>query len=205
MWIISKNIYSKKLFRGEGLCMNAKKMYFLVIGVLLVILGIVLWSYFNRDEEVVTNPQEIVPEAEIQDEQLRNTIVSLYFINEDTGELEVESRMIDVKKLLMNPYEELVNMWLLGANNPNLKNYCSSNVKLNAVKLVDGCAVVDLSKSFIDEYTGEKDYGVKLIYCIVNTLTELTEVDSVKILIDGEENQYLGSFNLSEKYYRLES
>ena len=183
--------------------MNAKKLYFIVIGVLLIILGIVLWSYFNREEEVISSPSEIVPEAEIQDEQMRNTIVSLYFVNQDTGELEAESRMIDVKKLLVNPYEELINMWLAGANNSSLKNYCSTNVKLNGVKIVNGCAVVDLSKNFIDEYTGKEDYGVKVIYCIVNTLTELTEVDSVKILIDGEENQYMGNFNLSDKYYRL--
>ncbi|MBR2588556.1 MAG: GerMN domain-containing protein [Bacilli bacterium] len=183
--------------------MTAKRLYFIVITALLIILGIVLWSYFNRDEEVISNPKEIVPEVEIQDEQLRNTIVSLYFINEDTGDLAVETRLIDVKRLLTNPYEELINMWLSGSNNGKLKNYCTENVKLNGVKLVGGCAVVDLSENFIQEYSGDKDSEVKVIYCIVNTLTELTEVDSVKILIDGEENKYLGNFNLSEKYYRL--
>ena len=44
---------------------------------------------------------------------------------------------------------------------------------------------------------------LRIVYCIVNTLTELNEINSVKILIDGEENVYFGSVNLSEEYFRL--
>ena len=75
--------------------MKAKKIYITVICILITILGIVIWSFFNGEEEVINNIQEIVPEKEISDEQLRNTIISLYFINSDTGEIEVENRMID--------------------------------------------------------------------------------------------------------------
>lgn len=183
--------------------MKAKKIYIIVVCILIIILGIILWSYFNGEEEVINNVQEIVPEEEISDEQLRNTIISLYFINKETGEIEVESRLIDAKKLLINPYNELVNLWILGPNSEKLKTGCSSEVKINCIELVENCAVVDLSKNFIDEYNGEKDSELKVVYCLVNTLTELTEVDSVKFLIDGQENQYLGSVNLSEKYYRV--
>ena len=65
------------------------------------------------------------------------------------------------------------------------------------------CLSVDFSKEFIEEFTGEKGEESKVIYGIVNSLTELTEINSVKILIDGEENKYLGDFNLSEKYFRI--
>ena len=182
--------------------MKLKKIYFIVIGVLLIILGIVLWSYYNRDEEVINNNQEIVPQEEISDEQLRNTIISLYFINKDTKEIENESRLIDAKKLLNNPYQELINLWLIGPNNEKLKNNCK-NVKINNAKLDGDCVVLDLSKEFIDDYSGENDEKIKVIYCMVDTLTELIEVNSVKILIDGEENVYFGDFNLSEKYVKL--
>ncbi len=50
---------------------------------------------------------------------------------------------------------------------------------------------------------GNSGEEVKVVYCIVNTLTELTEVDCVRILVDGQENKYLGNINLSEKYVRL--
>ena len=183
--------------------MKSKKIYFIVIGILILILGIILWSYFNREEEVIHKNNEIVPEAEISDEQLRNTIISLFYINKDIGELEIENKLIDAKKLLDNPYEELIKIWLEEPNNKKLSNNCSKNVKINSVKLEENCAIVDLSNEFIDEYQGTDEQIPQMIYGIVNTLTELTEVDSVKILINGKENKYLGSFNLSEKYYRI--
>lgn len=183
--------------------MKAKKIYFIVIGILIIVLGVILWSYFNRDEQVINKTQEIVPEQEISDEQLRNTIISLYFINKETGELEIENKLLDAKKLLNNPYEELINLWLQGPNNEKLTNNCSKNIKLNSVKLEENCVIVDLSSEFIDEYIGNDEQIPNTIYGIVNTLTELTEVDSVRILINGEENKYLGSFNLYEKYFRI--
>lgn len=183
--------------------MKAKKIYFIVVGILLIILGIVLWSYYNRDEVVINESHEITPEEEISDEQLRNTIISLFYINKDTGEIEAENKLIDVKILLNNPYEELIKLWLNGPGNEKLKNNCSKNIKLNNVKLERDCAVIDFSKEFIEEYSGEENEESKLIYCIVDTLTELNEVNSIKILIDGEENKYLGNFNLSEKYVKI--
>ncbi len=183
--------------------MNGKKIFIIVVCILVLILGVILWAYFNGDEEVINNTQEIVPQEEISDEQLRNTIISLYFINKETGKIEVENRMIDAKKLLINPYNELLNLWILGSENEKLQTYCSNEVKINNIELVGDCAVVDLSKNFIEGYNGKEGAELDTIYCIVNTLTELTEIDSVKILIDGQENQYLRNVNLSEEYYRL--
>ncbi len=183
--------------------MNVKKLYFIIVGILLIILGIVLWSYFNRDEEVINESQEIIPEEEISDEQLRNTIVSLYFINKDTGKIEIENKLIDAKILLENPYEKLINLWLSGPTSEKLDTNCSDNVKINSVVLDGDCAVINFSKDFIDGYSGTEKNEINVINCIVNTLTELNEVNCVKILIDGEENYYWGDFNLSEKYYRV--
>ena len=170
-----------------------------------IILSIILWSYFNRDEEVINESNEIVPEQEISDEQLRNTIISLYYINDETGEIEVENKLIDVKKIMTEPYKELVNLWLEGPKNNKLKNNCSKNVKINSTKLMGDCVIIDFNKSFIEEYSGKENEEIKTINCLVKTLTELNEVNSVKILIDGEENKYLGNFNLSEKYLRVDN
>lgn len=183
--------------------MNAKKWFIIIVGILIIILGIVIWGYVNGEEEVISEISEITPEEEISDEQLRNTLINLYFINKETGEIETESRLIDAKILLNNPYYELLNMWLQGPKNENLKNYCPENAKINNVSLNGDCAVVDFSKEFVDEFNLENNNELKVIYSIVNTLTELNEINSVKILIDGKDNQYLGKINLSEKYCRL--
>ena len=43
------------------------------------------------------------------------------------------------------------------------------------------------SKEFVENAKGDVVQKSKMIYTIVNTLTELNEVQSVKFLIDGEE------------------
>lgn len=183
--------------------MNMKKIIIILVSVIILIIGVLLWGYFNSDKEVINDTNEIIPEEEISDTQLRNTIVLLYFINKDTGEIETESKLIDVKQLLNNPCSELIKMWLNGSNNDKYINYCSKNVKINNVEVNDGIAVIDFSKEFVEEYSGKDEDVPKMINCLVNVLTELTEIEYVKILIDGNENIYLGNLNLSEKYCRI--
>lgn len=200
---MKQNIKSERKWFNMKIKNKWKIIYFIVITILLIVLGVILWSYHNRDEEVIIENNEIIPGEEISDEQLRNTAVSLYFINKETGEMEQESRLIDVKKLMNNPYEEIIRMWLAGSENANLVTACSKNVKLNSAKLDGNCVVIDLSKEFVGEYSGEKGQESKTIYSLVNSLTELTEVDCIKILIDGKEGEKLGGLSLSEKYFRL--
>ena len=142
--------------------MKLKKLYFIIIGILLIILTIVLWSYYNREETVINNSQEITPEQEISDEQLRNTIISLYYIDKETGDIKIESKLIDAKILLNDPYEKLINLWLQGPTNEKLKNNCSANVKINNINLEGDCLTVDFSNEFINEYQ-----------CIVSQYTKI--------------------------------
>ncbi len=183
---------------------DLKKIFFISAFLLLIILIIIVWAYINGDEEVINNAEEIVPSEEISDEQLRTTSISLYFINKENGEIEVENRRIDSKKLLENPYSELLNLWIKGSNNEKLTIGCSEDLKINNIKIDKNCAIIDFSENFLKKIDNEKIEELKIIYCIVNTLTELTEIDSIKILINGQENIYFGNVNLSEQYYRLE-
>ena len=65
-------------------------------------------------------------------------------------------------------------------------------------EFTNGCVTIDMSTEFLN-YTEDTDLKNKMIYSIVNTLTELTEVDSVKFLINGESND---EFN--EEYVRIQ-
>ena len=56
--------------------MKGKRIFIIVVGILIIILAIILWAYFNREEEVINETNEITPQEEISDEQLRNTIIS---------------------------------------------------------------------------------------------------------------------------------
>ena len=90
--------------------MNKKTKKIIIISLIIVAIIVVgLIVYFNVDVETVNeidnvnNVNEIVPEEEISDEQLRETTVSLYFLNEN-NEIAEEVRIVDSKVLIQNPY-----------------------------------------------------------------------------------------------------
>lgn len=167
--------------------MNKKIIIGIVILVILIGVGVWYFLLYNKNTEVVTN--EIVPEEEISEEQMRQTIVSLYFFNETTQSLAPEGRLIDVKELLDNPYMKLMELLIQGPQNESLVATIPEGTKVNKAEVKGDILYLDLSKEFIDNHSGGEEQESRTIYSIVNTMTNLTEVDAVKILIDGEENK----------------
>lgn len=165
--------------------------------IILVVLCVILvvGTLIMLNVEIET---EYVPEAEIEETDLRKTIVTLYFKNNETNELAKETRLIDSKALLQNPYEELVNMILEGPENSNNANVIPRETKLLGVTFENTCVTLNLSKEFMETNMEESDKR-NMIYSIVNTLTELTEVTSVKFLIEGEEKDSLSDIGIDLK------
>ena len=79
--------------------------------------------------------------------------------------------------------------------------------KINKVELKGNTVYVDLSKEFIENHIGGEEAEKLTVYSIVNTLTELTEVENVKFLIDGEENKAFkdNKIKFDNLFSRLES
>lgn len=170
--------------------MKNKKI--LVIFVCLFIL-VLIGGYFainyvkSRKQETII--EEYVPEEEITEEQLRQTIVSLYFLDKQTNELVPEARLIDIKDMMSNPYEKLVNLLIEGPKNEKTTKLIPDNTKLLQNYLEGDCLVLDFSNEFLN-YDAENDNTKdNLIKSIVNTLTELSEINQVKILINGQESK----------------
>lgn len=168
---------------------NKKILIIFVCLFLLVLIG----GYFainyvkSKNEEAIV--EEYVPEEEITEEQLRQTIVSLYFLDTQTNELVPEARLIDIKEMMNTPYEKLVNLLIEGPKNEKSVKLIPDNTKLLRNYLEGDCLVLDFSAEFLN-YNKENEKGKEnLVNSIVNTLTELSEINKVKILIDGKENQ----------------
>ncbi len=53
----------------------------------------------------------------------------------------------------------------------------------------EDCVVLDFSSEFLNYNKEDEKEKTNLINCMVNTLTELTEINKVKILIDGNESE----------------
>lgn len=163
-----------------------KKKIILVI-IIFILIGIGGWYFINNNNQKREN--EIIPEEEISDAQMRQTIVSLYFYNENTKNLVSEGRLTDAKELVKDPYKKLMEYLIEGPKNEALSKTIPEGTKINKAELKGDVLYLDLSKEFIENHIGGEEQESITIYSIVNTMTRLTEVNAVKILIDGEENK----------------
>lgn len=178
--------------------MNRKTLIIIIVLVIAIsITGILLWSNRSKNmEENVIQPQE-----EITDEQMRTALVTLYYMNKEIKELTPEGKMIDVKKLLADPYETLINLLIEQPKNEKLQSAIPNGTKVLGAELKGDVVYLDLSNEFIENNSVEEK---TIINAIVNTLTELNEVNGVKILINGQENKEFkgGKVNFKDTFTR---
>lgn len=168
--------------------MKIKKILMYIGIILALALVVVLGFLVNINKNAEKNNLEITPEEEISSDQLRQTIITLYFMDKETGELEPEARQIDARMLLQNPYKVLVDMLIEGPKNEQLVGLIPEKTKLNNVELEKDIVCIDFSDDFIKEQNlGEKQEKL-MVDSIMKTLIELSEVNGIKILINGEEN-----------------
>lgn len=167
--------------------MKNKRIAILVI--IIIILGVVGYFMYvkikeNKEEKTII---EYIPEEEINIVGMRQTIVSLYFRQKDTNTLVPEARNIDVKELTKDPYVTLINLLIEGPKNDRLEKVIPEGTKINKIELKNGILNIDLSKEFVENHNGGAEEESITVYSIVNTLTQLNEVETIKILIDGNE------------------
>lgn len=166
------------------------KIIYGVVAVVIVVTGVlVIKCLKDAKEENNTLVGDYTPEAEITEDQARQTIVSLYFPGKESHKLMPEARLVDVKELMNIPYEKIFNMLVEGPKNEKLQAIIPENTKVLKTYLDKDCLVLDLSKEFLNYDIKIENAKENMINSIVNTLTELTEVNSVKFLIEGNENE----------------
>ena len=171
--------------------MKNKKIIIIFTAALIIVLvgGFFAIKYLKqKQEKEATKIEEYTPQEEISEEQLRQTIVSLYFISKETKELEPEARLIDIKEIINDPCDKLINLLIEGPKNEKQERLIPENTKLLKTYMEQDCVTLDFSAEFLNyDKTNEKSKE-NMINSIVKTLTQLTEVNKVKILINGEQN-----------------
>ena len=173
--------------------------------IVLVVGGYFLIQHM-KNEKTNETTQEYTPQEEISDEQERKTMISLYFVNKTTRNVEPEARMLDVKTLIKDPYTVIINMLIDGPKNENHDNVIPEGTTLIGTSLEGDTLKINFSSEFVENHIGGKEEEQKTIECLVNSLTELTEVNSIKILINGEENAKFkdGEIDFSQNFIRNE-
>ena len=175
---------------------NRRKIITIITSILLILLIIFIWNNITVENNV-DEYQDYVPEEEISEEQMRQTKVILYFLNSETGEIESEIKIVDVNLLINEPYKQMINWLIKGPQSSNLKKLIPEGTAIHDIKVEKSCAIINLSNEFLNY--GTEENKLKIINSIVNTLTNFKEINSVKFLINGEENEKFSEIYLKNK------
>lgn len=180
---------------------NKKIIYIFTIALIVILIAGYFGIRYAKEKEKEKNnfEEEFIPEEEITEEQARQTIVSLYFQNKDTEELMPEARLVDIKDIMSNPYEKLVYLLIEGPKSDKAVKVIPENTKVLKTYMEGDCVILDLSKEFLNYSKDNQKQKKNMVNSIVNTLTELTEVNSVKFMIDGQVNEEFKDVYVREK------
>lgn len=182
--------------------MKSKKiiLLFSILLIIIFVIGVIFIKFVKEKKANEMGEQlqeEYIPQEEISEEQLRETIVSLYFPDKESNSLKPEARLVNVKELMQSPYNILVELLIQGPKNDKLNIIFPENTKLIKSSLEGECLVLDFSSEFLNYNKDDINKKEILINSIVNTVTELNEVNKVKFLIDGQINE-----EFKEEYVR---
>ncbi|MDP4093792.1 MAG: GerMN domain-containing protein [Bacillota bacterium] len=115
--------------------------------------------------------------------------IYLYFANQDNTKLKLEVRyipMTEAKKSVNNLASTIVKELIKGPAEKGLQATIPKGTKLRSpVSINARVATVDLTGEFIDNHSGGKNEAQMTIYSIVNSLTELKDIEKVKFTING--------------------
>ena len=134
--------------------------------------------------------------------------IHLYFANEDNTKLMLEVRyipMTDAKKSASHLASVIVRELIKGPSaDTGYKPTIPVGTKLRTpVSIKTRTAMVDLSNEFKTKHPGGKDAEKMTIYSIVNSLTELTDIQKVKFLIAGKQQKdFMGYFQFDNPFPR---
>ena len=176
--------------------MKNKKLILILLAVIIIV-GIIIFmvinSQSNKENTQDKELEEYTPEEEISSEQMRETIVTLYFLNTQTKELKSEGKLVDAAVLVENPYKLIVELLIEGPKSPELQNVFPENTRLLDAQIESGCVTLNFSQELLNFKDDVQKYNI--INSILNSLTGLNEVNSIKILVNNEIPE-----NFDEKY-----
>lgn len=175
---------------------NKQKIIAIITLIAIIIIAIIIYKNISieKNSDIANEYQDYTPQEEISEEQMRQTKVVLYFENIDTGELETEIKIVDANTLINNPEKELMNLLIKGPQSSNLKKLIPDGTVLHDITIQNSCAEINVSNEFLNY--GDEQNKLKIINSIVNTLTNLKEINFVKFLINGEQNEKLSEIYL---------
>jgi len=151
-------------------------------------------------EETTETTDETTEETTTEETQEKPAEITIliYFSDDQAEYMKGEYRTISND----DPVKNAVNELLKGPNSANLVALIPEGTKLLNAEVKNDIAYVDFSSDILKGASGGSILQRFIIYTIVNTVTEIDEVDAVQILIDGKNVKTFGDFDISTPLYR---
>lgn len=130
--------------------------------------------------------------------------VNLYFSDKEALYFVKERRQINVPTG-ESVEKMIVSELIKGPKKDNSMKTVPQETKIRSVETKDRVCFVNLSNEFITKQTGGSAMEYMTIYSIVNSLTELANIDKVQFLIEGEKKETMIHFSLTEPFEREEA
>ena len=109
---------------------------------------------------------------------------NLYFASESGDMLTKEERTVSLESENSLEYLVLTEL-IIGPSDIPAKRLLSEKIKINNVEVNEGTCIIDLSPEFISSSSHTELTEQLTVYSIVNTMTELPLINSVRFLING--------------------
>jgi len=165
----------------------------------------------QKDSDELTPVSSIVMSEEEAKKLSDKVPVYLYFANEDNTKLKLEVRYIpmsEAKKSTSSLATAIVKELINGpADGSTLKATIPPGTQLRSpVKIESGVATVDFNKAFVEKHPGGKAAEQMTLFSIVNSLTELKDIQKVKFTIEGKsQKEFKGNFRFDAPFPRTTS
>ena len=200
---LSKEYYSLKageeMYCRSAIVWTLTGLYF-VDGVSIWIDGAPLTNSSGAEMGVMTRDNLLI-DAQIDPEPTNSSrTITLYFASEDGTGLVKEERRIEVNTI--ESLEKYVMEALIAG--PQEEGHVATvpaETKIRNIETADGICYVDLSQEFVTKHTGGSTGELLTIYSIVNSLTELNNVEKVQFLIEGEkQDEFKGHLEFGKPF-----
>ena len=185
-----------------------KKYYALGVVVVVIIAFVIaiITGIGGKDDEVT--PVSGIS-ASVQGTQKPDMVpVHLYFAREDLSGLSAEIRYIPIEQASksVSALATLIVAELIKGPTPTsqLSATVPKDTDLIGSVEVDGhTAIVNLNQAFVNNHPGDKANEQLTIYSIVNSLTELKDIDTVAFRIeDCVREEYMGNYRFDKPFPR---
>lgn len=183
-----------------------KKKAQIITSILCLLSIVVLFSGCSKAPQTPA-PSDKTPQTSEQDTLITKNI-TLYFSDDQAMYLVPETREVKIPKDsdAAKVGEAIVKELIVGPADNKLGATFPKEAKLLSLKITDQTAYVDFSEEIRSKHPGGSTGEAMTLNSLVNSLTELKEIQKVKILINGKEvDTLVGHADLTQPLTRNES